>query len=56
MYQLYVKLVFVNGSLDEEAYVSFMIKGQEDRVYRLRKALYGLNQAARAWKKMIEFS
>lgn len=32
----------------------FIIKGKEDRVFKLNKALYGLKQAPRAWNKRIE--
>ena len=46
MFQLDVKLAFLNGPLEEEVYVTqplgFEIKGSENKVYRLRKALYGL--------------
>lgn len=42
-----VKSTFlINGSLEEEVYVSqplgFEVKVQEDKMYKLRKALYGL--------------
>jgi hypothetical protein len=41
-----VKFVFLNGDLKEEVYVhqpeGFIITGQEGRVLRLKKALYGL--------------
>ena len=46
MHQLLVKSIFLNEPLDEEVYVSqplgFMIQGLEEKVYRLRKALYSL--------------
>lgn len=48
-----VKSAFLNGDLLEEVYVKkpedFVKKGQEHRVYKLLKALYGLRQAPRAW-------
>lgn len=31
----------------------FVIKGSEDRVYKLSKALYGLKQAPRAWNDKL---
>jgi len=41
-----VKSAFLNGKLEEEVYVEqppgFIIKGQEKKVYKLKKALYGL--------------
>lgn len=48
-----VKSAFLNGDLKEEVYVhqppGFVIPGKEGKVLRLRKALYGLRQAPRAW-------
>jgi hypothetical protein len=50
-----VKSALLNGDLKEEVYVGqpagFVIAGQEGKVLRLRKALYGLRQAPRAWKE-----
>jgi transposase InsO family protein len=47
-----VKSAFLNGDLGEEVYVSqpprFIVKDQEQKVYKLHKALYGLRQAPRA--------
>jgi len=44
-----VKSAFLNGDLKEEVYMrqppGFAVVGEEDKVYRLRKALYGLWQA-----------
>lgn len=48
-----MKSVFLNGELAEEVFVQqppgFVIAGQEHKVFRLHKALYGLRQAPRAW-------
>ena len=53
VHHLDVKSAFLNGILLEEVYVrqpkGFVKKGQEDKVYKLLKALYGLRQAPRAW-------
>lgn len=44
--QVLAKLAFLDGHLNEEVYVyqlqGFTIPGKEDKVYRLRKALCGL--------------
>ena len=46
IYQLDVKSAFLKGILEEEVSVEqpkgFMVEGEEDKVYRLKKALYGL--------------
>nr|GEZ08894.1 retrotransposon protein, putative, unclassified [Tanacetum cinerariifolium] len=53
IYQMYMKMEFLNGPLNEEVYVAqpdgFVDPDHPDKVYRLRKALYGLKQAPRAW-------
>ena len=46
MFHLDVKLAFLSGDIFEEVYVEqlmgFEVRGSEDKVYKLRKALYGL--------------
>ncbi|GKB53963.1 retrovirus-related pol polyprotein from transposon TNT 1-94, partial [Tanacetum coccineum] len=53
IYQMDVKTAFLNGPLKEEVYVAqldgFVDPDHLDKVYRLRKALYGWKQATRAW-------
>ncbi|GJW99064.1 retrovirus-related pol polyprotein from transposon TNT 1-94 [Tanacetum coccineum] len=53
IYQMDVKMAFLNGPLKEEVYVAqpdrFVDPDHLEKVYRLRKALYGLKQAPRAW-------
>jgi hypothetical protein len=53
LYQMDVKSAFLNGVLEEEVFVR-QPPGVESekyphRVYKLRKALYGLKRAPRAW-------
>ncbi|GKE48567.1 retrovirus-related pol polyprotein from transposon TNT 1-94, partial [Tanacetum coccineum] len=53
IYQMDVKIAFLNGPLKEEVYVvqlyGFVDLDHLEKVYRLMKALYGLKQAPRAW-------
>nr|GEW71736.1 retrovirus-related Pol polyprotein from transposon TNT 1-94 [Tanacetum cinerariifolium] len=57
VYQMDVKTAFLNGNLWEEVYVSqpdgFVDPDNPNHVYKLKKALYGLNQAPRAWYDML---
>ena len=58
VHHLDVKSAFLNGELAEMVFVrqplGFTIKGEEHRVLRLRKALYGLRQAPRAWNAKLD--
>ncbi|KAI3770718.1 hypothetical protein L6452_01860 [Arctium lappa] len=53
VYQMDVKSAFLYGSIEEEVYVcqppGFENPSYPDRVYKLKKTLYGLHQAPRAW-------
>ncbi|GKD06467.1 retrovirus-related pol polyprotein from transposon TNT 1-94 [Tanacetum coccineum] len=57
IYQMDVKIDFLNGELKEEVYVSqpegFVDQDNPSHVYKLKKALYGLKQAPRAWYDML---
>ena len=50
-----VKSAYLNADFDEELYMEqppgFVVAGQETKVLRLKKSLYGLKQAARAWNR-----
>ena len=55
-----VKSAFLNGYLKEEVYVKkppgFEDEKYPNRVYKLKKALYGLRQAPRSWyERLSEF-
>ena len=51
--QMDIKTAFLYGKLSEEIYMvqpeGFVTPGQESKVCRLHKCLYGLKQASRVW-------
>ena len=53
LYHMDVKTAFLNGELDEEIYMSqpmgFEVKGQECKVCKLKRSIYGLKQSYRQW-------
>jgi len=53
LYQMDVKIAFLNGELDEEIYmdkpVGFVADGQERKVCKLKRSIYGLKQSSRKW-------
>ncbi|GJY54493.1 retrovirus-related pol polyprotein from transposon TNT 1-94 [Tanacetum coccineum] len=57
VYQMDVKTTFLNGILCEEVYVSqpdmFVDQDNLNHVYKLKKALYRLKQAPRAWYDLL---
>nr|GEV31062.1 retrovirus-related Pol polyprotein from transposon TNT 1-94 [Tanacetum cinerariifolium] len=57
VFQMDVKIAFLNGILKEEVYVGqppgFVSKQYPDHVYALDKALYGLKQAPQAWYDVL---
>ncbi|KAK2457617.1 hypothetical protein QL285_004869 [Trifolium repens] len=57
LFQMDVKSVFLNEYLNEEVYVAqskgFVDPNLPDHVYRLKKALYWLKQASRAWYERL---
>nr|GEY70843.1 hypothetical protein [Tanacetum cinerariifolium] len=57
VFQMDVRTSFLNGILKEKVYVGqppgFVSKQYLDHVYALDKALYGLNQARRAWYDVL---
>ncbi|GJY38550.1 retrovirus-related pol polyprotein from transposon TNT 1-94 [Tanacetum coccineum] len=57
IYQMNVKMAFLNGKLKEEVYVSqpeeFVDQDNPSHVYKHKKALYGLKQAPCAWYDML---
>nr|GEW71269.1 retrotransposon protein, putative, unclassified [Tanacetum cinerariifolium]GEW72572.1 retrotransposon protein, putative, unclassified [Tanacetum cinerariifolium] len=57
VFQMDVKITFLNGNLWEEVYVSqpdgFVDQDNPNHVYKLKKSLYGLKKAPRAWYDML---
>ncbi|GKD37198.1 retrovirus-related pol polyprotein from transposon TNT 1-94 [Tanacetum coccineum] len=57
IFQMDVKIAFLNDELKEEVYVSqpegFVDQDNLSHVYKFKKAIYGLKQAPRAWYDMI---
>jgi hypothetical protein len=53
-----VKSAFLNGELQEEAFVTqppgFVVEGEEGKVLRLTKVMYGLRQTPRAWYAKLD--
>ena len=58
VYQMDVKLAFLNGELEEEVYIEqpkgFKLSENKDYVCKLKRALYGLKQAHRAWYSRLD--
>ncbi|WVZ71928.1 hypothetical protein U9M48_020456 [Paspalum notatum var. saurae] len=58
VHHLDVKSAFLNGELTEVVHVrqppGFIVAGEEGKVLRLRKALYGLRQAPQAWNIKLD--
>ena len=52
IWQMDVKTTFLNGYLDEDIYMEqpegFIAKGQDSKVCKLRKSIYGLKQLSRS--------
>ena len=51
VHQMEVKMAFLSGELDDKIYTiqpdGFVLEGQERKLCKLRKYLYGLKQAAK---------
>ena len=53
-----VKTAFLNGDLEEEIYMEqlegFIVPGQEKKICKLVKSLYGLKQASKQWHEKFD--
>jgi hypothetical protein len=58
VYQMDIKSYFLNGELEEEVYIAqpegFQLSENADYVCKLKKALFGLKQAPRAWYSRLD--
>lgn len=58
VHQIDVKTAFLNGDLEEEINIAqpegFVMKGQENKVCKLKKSIYGLRQASKDWYKKFD--
>jgi hypothetical protein len=58
LHQMDVKIAFLNGFIEEEVYIEkpqgFEVEERKPHVYKLKKALYRLKQAPRAWYGQID--
>ena len=58
LHQMDVKITFLHGSIKEEMYVEqplgFEVRDRDTHVCRLKKTLYGLKKAPRAWYERID--
>ena len=53
IWKMDVKTAFLNGYLEQSIYMmqpeGFVAKGQQQKVYKLLRSIYGLKQASRSW-------
>jgi hypothetical protein len=58
MFHLDFETAFLNGDLSEEIYMKqpegYIKPGEEDLVCKLKRAIYGLKQASRAWNRKLD--
>jgi hypothetical protein len=58
VYQMDAKSTFLNGDLEEEVYIEypegFLLSEDEDYVLKVKKSLYRLKKAPRAWYSRLD--
>ena len=55
-HHLDIETAFFNGTLDEEIYMKApdRFDTEKNRIWKLRKSLYGLKQASHIWNKLLD--
>jgi hypothetical protein len=60
VHQINIKTTFLNRELEDEIYMTqhdgFVVKGQEDKVFKLQKSLYDLKQSPKQWHEKFDFT
>jgi hypothetical protein len=60
IHQMDIKTTFFNGEMEEEIYMTqldgLVVKGQEDKVCKLQKSLYGLKQVPKQWLEKFDLT
>ncbi|KAL0394493.1 UNVERIFIED_CONTAM: Transposon Ty1-LR1 Gag-Pol polyprotein [Sesamum latifolium] len=58
IWQMDVKTAFLNGLVEEDIFMDqskgFTAVGEEQKVYRLRRSIYGLKQTSRSWNTYFD--
>ena len=58
LHQMDVTTAFLNGELEEEVFMSppegFIKTGQEHKVCKLKRSIYGLKQSPRCWNIALD--
>ncbi|KMQ85397.1 retrovirus-related pol polyprotein from transposon tnt 1-94 [Lasius niger] len=58
MHQMDVVTAYLHGDLDEEIYArppkELLDPGQQEKVWKLNKAIYGLKQSGRSWNRKLD--
>lgn len=58
VHQMDVNTAFLNGELEEEVFMKqpsgFVSKGEEEKVCRLQRSIYGLRQSPRCWNFILD--
>ena len=58
LHQMDVVTAFLNGIIDQEIYMEqpdgYAVRGQESKVCKLKRSLYGLKQSPRCWNQVFD--